>query len=483
VTQRREKQLEILQVVARHLPEGGDPGPLWHSIAPLLQEVFGEPKVTVVLRDKQLGEFRLDGAPLPVGNPASLSAPLRGNSMQGELRILASTSSTFEAEDGRMLVTVADLLASVLMQGRLYNQVLETNARLARLDDLSREINTQLDVDGIVRVAALGLSDLIGADAFGLYTLTDGAPVLLAWHGPEGVFPQSAELLGQGGRPLIGQPGSPQLRLGIQVIDSRCVLVELLRGARSAVLGIVVIRLNAGIGGVPEEIRPLVSALAGHVAIAVDNTRLFAEMKRQATYDHLTGLAGRRHFSSELRREIDRARRTDGALSMLMLDADHFKLLNDNHGHLAGDAVLRMLADVLREGTRSIDVLGRLGGEELGVLLPGASLDVAATVAERLREAIETTRVPWKGSDIGITVSIGVACWSAGQLPDDLIEASDVALYAAKERGRNQVALRATMQTEESIRIAAVLEATASEDASEDEASTSVRRSEGPTNS
>jgi diguanylate cyclase (GGDEF)-like protein len=459
MSERREKQLKVLQVIARHLPEGGEPDQLWAAIAPLLQEVFGEPKVTVVLRDRELGEFRLDGAPLPVGNPASLSAPLRGNAMQGDLKVLASTSSTFEEDDGRMLVTVADLLASVLLQGRLYAQVLETNTRLARLDDLSRAINTQQDVTGIVEVAALGLGDLIGADAFGLYTLAEGVPALLAWHGDPDVFPQSVELVGQGGRPLIGRPGSSQLRLGVQVQDGRCVLVELLRGARNSVLGIVAIRMRAGIGDVPEEVRPLVSALAGHVAIAVDNARLFAEMKRQATYDHLTGLAGRRHFGTELQREIDRALREGRPLSMLMIDADHFKALNDNHGHLAGDAVLRMLADVLREGTRSIDILGRLGGEEFGVLLPGAEVQVAATVAERLREAVESTKVPWKDGQVGVTVSIGVACWERGLLPDDLIEASDIALYAAKDRGRNRVAIRATVQTQESMRAAAPSEA------------------------
>ena len=449
MSQRREKQLEILQVIARHLPEGGEPEQLWASIAPLLQEVFGEPRVTVVLRDRELGEFRLDGAPLPVGNPATLSAPLRGNSIQGELKVLASTSSLFEEDDGRMLVTVADLLASVLLQGRLYSQVLETNARLARLDDLSRAINTQQDVDGIVSVTALGLTDLIGADAFGLYTLAEGVPALLAWQGAPDVFPQSVELVGRGGRPLLGRPGSSQLRLGIQYLDGRCVLVELLRGARESILGIVAIRLRAGIGDVPEEVRPLVSALAGHVAIAVHNTRLFSEMKRQATYDDLTGLAGRRHFASELQREIDRTRREGRPMSMLLLDADKFKVLNDTHGHLAGDAVLKMLANTLRAGTRSIDVLGRLGGEELGVLLPGADLSLAATVAERLRAAVEAEAVTWKDTEIGVTVSIGVAAWETGLKPDDLIEAADVALYAAKERGRNQVAVRTTVATQE----------------------------------
>ncbi|HIF07211.1 MAG TPA: diguanylate cyclase [Gemmatimonadetes bacterium] len=119
-------------------------------------------------------------------------------------------------------------------------------------------------------------------------------------------------------------------------------------------MGIVAIRLGPGIGGVPEEVRPLVSALAGHVAVAVDNARLFAEMKRQATYDHLTGLVGRRHFSSELRREIDRARRGGRPLAMLMLDADHFKVLNDEHDEAR--YVARQIEQLLRGGTSPTEV-------------------------------------------------------------------------------------------------------------------------------
>ncbi|MEE2830512.1 MAG: GGDEF domain-containing protein, partial [Myxococcota bacterium] len=412
------------------------------------------PAVTIVLREQEVGELRLDGAPLPVDNPPTLSAPLRGNGVQGELKVLASTPSLFLEDDGRMLVTVADLLASVVRQARLYSQVLETNARLARLDDISRAINAQQTVDEIIEAAATGLGELVGADAFGLYILTEGIPSLLAWHGAPEVFPQSVEVTGQGGRALLGRPGSQQLQLGSQVIDERIVLVELLRGARSSVLGIVALRLREGQGEVPEELRPLISAVAGHLAIAVDNARRLDEMRRQATFDHLTGLAGKRHFANEMRREIDRARRESRPLAMLMLDADHFKELNDTHGHLAGDAVLKALASALRDGTRSIDVLGRLGGEELGVLLPGAELNIAQTVAERLRASIEALEVEWKGNPVKVTVSIGVAAWHSELEPDDLIEASDMAMYAAKGRGRNQVAVRATMETQESLRVA-----------------------------
>ena len=454
MTSRSEKQLEILQVIARHLSEGREARALFQAIAPLLQQVFGDPKVTVLLRDRGLGEFRLDGAPLPVDNPASLRAPLRGGSVHGELSILAPSASAFEDDDGRMLVTVADLVASVLLQDRLYGQVLETNARLARLDDLSRTINTQQDVDGIVGVAALGLGDLVGADAFGLYTISEGLPSLLAWQGPPGIFPQSIELVGENGRRLIGRPGSHQFQLGAQQLHGRHLLVELLRGARDSILGVVAIRLRVDAEEVPEEVRPLISALAGHVAVAVENVRLLSEMRHQATYDHLTGLSGRRHFFSELSREIARARRNGRPLSMLMIDADHFKSLNDTHGHLAGDLVLRSVADLLREGTRTIDVLGRLGGEELGVLLPGTSLEFAEQVAERLRRAIANARIPWKDTELQVSVSIGVATWEENLGREDLVDAADNALYVAKSDGRNRVVVAPSIHTQSSIKTA-----------------------------
>jgi len=164
-----------------------------------------------------------------------------------------------------------------------------------------------------------------------------------------------------------------------------------------------------------------------------------------ALTDALTGLASRRHFLAEAARELSRARRGH-ALSFLMLDVDHFKAINDTHGHAIGDRVLVELGRTLRAVLREADLAGRLGGEEFGVLLPDADAALARAVAERARAALAAARVPMDGAGpLGFTVSVGVATLEPG---DDeaatLIARADAALYDAKRAGRNCVRVAAS---------------------------------------
>src|SRR5690242_17853702 len=153
--------------------------------------------------------------------------------------------------------------------------------------------------------------------------------------------------------------------------------------------------------------------------------------------DHLTGLANRRRFERQLDREVSRVLRYEHPFSLLMLDVDSFKNLNDTYGHDAGDEAIRRLARVLREGTRGIDLAARIGGEEFAVLLVETSKDGAVEVAERLRLAIRALEIP--GAE-QITASFGVAeCPSDAQTASDLLKAADVALYEAKRNGRDRV--------------------------------------------
>lgn len=162
-----------------------------------------------------------------------------------------------------------------------------------------------------------------------------------------------------------------------------------------------------------------------------------AELGRQAQTDALTGLLNRRVFDPMLERALADARRTRRALSVLMVDADHFKRINDVHGHPVGDAVLRMLADTLRERLRASDVIARFGGEEFGVLLPETGAEAALTTAQALVDAIAARSDPVWGT---VTVSIGVATCNDGHTPGaELIRQADVALYRAKAEGRNRV--------------------------------------------
>ena len=185
----------------------------------------------------------------------------------------------------------------------------------------------------------------------------------------------------------------------------------------------------------------LLASFAHCAAGAISNARLYAQMTDLARTDALTGLANRRSFDERLGIEIARGDRYRRPCALLALDVDHFKRVNDTHGHQAGDAVLKSLAALLRERARAgIDIAARVGGEEFAVLLPETDRDGALGIAERIREDVERSTIQIaEGATIGVTVSIGVCCYPdrAGSA-DALIRNADQALYGAKRHGRNR---------------------------------------------
>jgi len=165
-------------------------------------------------------------------------------------------------------------------------------------------------------------------------------------------------------------------------------------------------------------------------------------LRRQATHDGLTGLLNRNSILGRLAEEMTRSQREARPLSLLMVDLDRFKSVNDTYGHLAGDAVLSEAAARMSAASRCYDGLGRYGGEEFLVILPGCDLASAVLQAERLRESIAATPFILPGQHLGVTCSIGVAS-VAGGVPRTLIQRADEALYQAKAQGRNRVVLAA----------------------------------------
>jgi two-component system cell cycle response regulator len=159
-----------------------------------------------------------------------------------------------------------------------------------------------------------------------------------------------------------------------------------------------------------------------------------------ARRDALTGLANRRAFEEALQREVARARRSGGALAVMALDIDHFKRVNDTHGHAAGDVVLAEIAARAQRALRAEDLLARIGGEELAALLPGATLAAAAEVAERIRHAVCDTAIAAGTAAIDVTVSLGCAALTAEEREAaTLLARADARLYDAKRAGRNRV--------------------------------------------
>lgn len=164
------------------------------------------------------------------------------------------------------------------------------------------------------------------------------------------------------------------------------------------------------------------------------------EVSRRARTDGLTGLVNRRHLDQELKRIVTETDRFGGNCSALLVDLDHFKAVNDTHGHDAGDAVLRHVARLLSEGIRAVDVCARYGGEELAILLPQTEAAGAFELADRLRRRIEVAPVRYRGTEIAITASFGVATYpSPVPYGDWLLLAADRGLYEAKQNGRNRV--------------------------------------------
>jgi diguanylate cyclase (GGDEF)-like protein len=169
----------------------------------------------------------------------------------------------------------------------------------------------------------------------------------------------------------------------------------------------------------------------------------FRRVASQAKTDSLTGLANRRSFDEELALEWRRCERIGNTLSLIFIDIDNFKQVNDTHGHQVGDAVLKKIGEVIGGRVRQLDFAARYGGEEFAILLPETDVVGARTLAQRLRKDVVGARVPLPtGGDLGVTASFGVAEKNGFERAEELIAAADEALYKAKNRGKNRVASR-----------------------------------------
>ncbi len=183
-----------------------------------------------------------------------------------------------------------------------------------------------------------------------------------------------------------------------------------------------------------------------HVAIRMGEINALTALRLHANTDPLTGVHNRRFFHDVLNRESERSKRHNQPLSLIILDIDHFKVINDTFGHLAGDQVLREIGRIIRENIRTIDTVCRYGGEEFAVILPQTELEAASLIAERLRTSIaEFPFSTGKENPLMVTASLGVACWHGSDYLNkqgtELVQAADRALYAAKDTGRNRTCM------------------------------------------
>jgi diguanylate cyclase (GGDEF)-like protein len=208
---------------------------------------------------------------------------------------------------------------------------------------------------------------------------------------------------------------------------------------RAPAWGALLLRRAGGEGLAPDEMA-LASEFCRTTQMQVDQAIAAIQLRQSAELDALTGSLNRRSVDQWLGRCFVEADRDDLPLSVLFVDLDRFKLINDRYGHAAGDQCLRAVAGALAGALEETDIFGRYGGEEFVVILPGRTGAAAREVGERLRAAVEREVIDWEGQPVKLTVSVGVATRREGERsPQATIERADKALYAAKRAGRNCV--------------------------------------------
>jgi len=192
--------------------------------------------------------------------------------------------------------------------------------------------------------------------------------------------------------------------------------------------------------GLEDKDKEKFAILAHQFALALRRLKLYKDIETLAITDGLTGVYTRRYFVERFDEEIRRSALRKSSLAFLMIDADYFKMINDQHGHLTGDQVLKEIANIIQENVREIDIVGRFGGEEFCVVLPDTDTEGARVVAERIRKSAEKRLIKAYDNTVRVTLSIGIAIYpSDGKMLEEMMDKADWALYRAKSQGRNCV--------------------------------------------
>jgi diguanylate cyclase (GGDEF)-like protein len=339
-----------------------------------------------------------------------------------------------------LAVAVAAAACSALNERALRNSraqlasIVELDAELARAAT-ARTVATALARSATVRLGFARAAAVVRHDDGWVYAIAAatkgsgeaGSVIDVGMCGP----PRITESGGGQPDPQLLRTLDPDGLLTTLLPDAECVVLAPVAVDGEA-LGVVAAEWRDGRARIPALTVESLARAASHAALSLRHQALLAEVQRLATHDPLTGLANRRVFEETLERELNRAARTDQPLTLLVVDVDHFKKVNDTHGHPAGDGVLRAVAAALASNTKGFDLVVRFGGDEFAVVVPGCGPADAGELADRLRGAVSREINP-----PGESVSIGWSVFPAhADDPVGLLAAADDGLYAAKRAGR-----------------------------------------------
>ncbi len=368
-----------------------------------------------------------------------------------------------DGADDFILEPVSDneLSARVREQLRLsgfYNRFQADRESLKSLLDITNAITTSLNPGEVFQTIVNRVADATGAERCSIVLVTKKEGYVLASHDdPElkdkkidlNKYPEIKEAINTK-QPLIvddiaTDPLMNDVKDSVKGLEGKSLLlVPIVFNDR--VLGTLFLRAKKESGSFERDEVNFCRIVANSAFHAIKNARIFQKLAEENTYlqeaairDHLTGLYNHNHFYLHLDEDFMRASRYRTHLSLIMMDIDHFKSINDTHGHRAGDMVLRELAGLIKKTVRKSDVLARYGGEEFAIILPNTDLAGAADEADRIRELVATYRFK-TFPEVRVTLSLGVASYPHREISSsgDLVSRADEALYRAKHGGRNR---------------------------------------------
>jgi diguanylate cyclase (GGDEF)-like protein len=365
---------------------------------------------------------------------------------QGKLQSLGGAVAT-NREWARLAAYLAALWALTIATAMLawvnQRELRRRRDELDRLVDLGRDMENAEDAASVGTLLLDALSDALGYDRMILFEVDHDLPRLLSIRGlaliSDDPLIEETSVIRQAitERATLRLEGIDESRdswLSMTMPAIYDVLVVPL--AADGIVGVLVVALGRWAASRSERrVIAVTERFAGHAAVALRSAELLRRVRQLAITDGLTQLSNRRAFDRALDREIGRAARADGRLSILLVDVDNFKALNDAHGHIAGDTVLRQISRALQRSVRSYDTIARYGGEEFAAVLPGCSAGLAIKLADRMRIAVQDA-----ATEVKVTASVGVATFPYdGADAATLLRSADRALYASKRAGRNRV--------------------------------------------
>lgn len=327
---------------------------------------------------------------------------------------------------------------------------------LEQVTPLARQINS-LDIERIALVCVTNVPEIVACEFASLYALDEANSILhLVRHNhpfpinkivslnqtpssPMVLAVKSKELILTGNidtyaKPVIKRSQRPFAK---NYNTTNCAIIPLI--CHDRVVGVLNLADKTDVCGFTREDIALIELLGQLIGASIGNIRLFEKIQRQAMIDGLTGLMNHRSFYEALEKELWRARRYGGTISLIMADIDNLKQINDTHGHRAGDKVIREISRRIKECIRQIDLAARYGGDEFAIILPNAGIEEAVLVSQRIVEIANCNPITWQREHIELSISAGVGQYGPDTNPEDITSRSDRALYQAKQAGKNTV--------------------------------------------